>query len=83
MARPCAASCPVGQLASHLVPEDVAVVGFDDIPVAEVFEPGLTTVAQPMLALGAAAVEMLLARLACETPAHRVLPHRRVLRDSA
>jgi LacI family transcriptional regulator, repressor for deo operon, udp, cdd, tsx, nupC, and nupG len=65
------------------VPEDVAVVGFADLPIAEVFEPGLTTVAQPMMALGAAAVEMVLARLAGEMPEHRVLPHRLVLRESA
>lgn len=65
------------------VPEDVAVVGFDDVPIAEVFEPGLTTVAQPMLALGAAAVEMLLERIEGRAPDHRVLPHRLVVRQSA
>lgn len=69
--------------ARRRVPEDVAVMGFDDLPIAEVFEPGLTTVAQPMMALGAAAVEMVLARLAGDTPEHRVLPHRLVLRESA
>lgn len=69
--------------AGRRVPDDVAVVGFDDVPIAEVFEPGLTTVAQPMLALGAASVELLLARLAGEAPGHRVLPHRLVLRESA
>lgn len=65
------------------IPDDVAVIGFDDLPIAEVFEPALTTVAQPMLALGAAAVEMLLERLAGAHPKPRVLPHRLVLRDSA
>lgn len=65
------------------VPADVAVVGFVDVPIAEVFEPALTTFAQPMLALGAAAVEALLARLAGQSPGHRVLPHRLVLRESA
>jgi LacI family transcriptional regulator, repressor for deo operon, udp, cdd, tsx, nupC, and nupG len=69
--------------AGRRVPDDVAVVGFDDLPIAEVFEPGLTTVAQPMPELGAAAVDMLLARMAGEHPAHRVLPHRLVLRQSA
>ncbi len=61
----------------------MAVVGFDDVPIAEVFEPSLTTIAQPMLALGAAAVDMLLARMAGQSPGHRVLPHRLVLRESA
>ena len=65
------------------VPADVAVVGFDDVPIAEVFEPALTTIAQPMLALGAAAVDVLLARMAGESPSHRVLAHRLVLRESA
>jgi DNA-binding LacI/PurR family transcriptional regulator len=36
-----------------------------------------------MMALGAAAVEMVLARLAGDVPEHRVLPHRLVLRESA
>ena len=69
--------------AGRRVPEDVAVVGFDDVPIAEVFEPGLTTIAQPMHALGAAAIDMLLERLAGGMPAHRVLPHRLVIRESA
>ena len=63
--------------------QDVAVVGFDDVPIAEVFEPALTTVAQPMLALGAAAVDLLLAHMVGQSPGHRVLPHRLVLRESA
>ena len=46
------------------VPDDVSVVGFDDVPWAEFVEPALTTVRQPLAALGAAAVEMLHARIA-------------------
>jgi len=69
--------------AGRHTPEDVAVVGFDDVPIAEVFEPSLTTVAQPMHALGAAAMEMLLAQLSGQSPDHRILPHRLVVRDSA
>ncbi|MFD0372113.1 LacI family DNA-binding transcriptional regulator [Streptomyces sp. NPDC127114] len=42
---------------------DVAVVGFDDIPLAGVLEPGLTVVAQDPAAMGRAAAEQLLARL--------------------
>ncbi len=69
--------------AGRRVPDDVAVMGFDDVPIAEVFEPGITTVAQPMLELGKVAVEMILARLAGENVPSRVLPHRLVLRESA
>ena len=43
------------------IPDDVAVVGFDDIPFAAFVDPPLTTVAQPTYRLGALAMERLLA----------------------
>jgi LacI family transcriptional regulator len=45
------------------VPDDVAVVGFDDFPWAPVVEPRLTVLAQPAAELGATAVRLLLERL--------------------
>ncbi len=45
-----------------LVPRDVLVTGFDGIFLADVLEPGLTTVEQPIQALAAAAVDALLTR---------------------
>ena len=69
--------------AGRRVPEDIAVMGFDNLPLSAVFEPALTTVGQPMRELGAAAAEMLLQRLAGATPASRTLAHQLVLRDSA
>lgn len=42
------------------IPGDIAVVGFDDIEAASLVRPALTTVAQDPIALGAAAVEVLL-----------------------
>ncbi|HWM04322.1 MAG TPA: LacI family DNA-binding transcriptional regulator [Actinophytocola sp.] len=45
------------------VPEDVAVVGFDGIPLGRVVRPSLTTVSQPMRRLGEAAVDLLVERL--------------------
>lgn len=42
------------------IPDDLSVVGFDDIPEAEWAAPALTTVRQPIAELGAAAVRMLL-----------------------
>jgi LacI family transcriptional regulator len=52
------------------VPEDVAVVGFDDIPVASYPEVQLTTVSQPTYEMGRKSVEILLERIqAAEKPA--------------
>ena len=45
------------------VPDDIAVVGFDDIPAAQLVSPALTTVAQFSEKLGRRAAEMVLERL--------------------
>lgn len=44
------------------VPQDVSIVGFDDVPVAAYTVPSLTTVTQPYTAMAAAAMELLLGR---------------------
>ncbi|GIF03647.1 LacI family DNA-binding transcriptional regulator [Actinoplanes siamensis] len=49
------------QDAGRRVPEDVAVVGFDDIPMAAHHKPPLSTVHQPMREMGEAAARTLLA----------------------
>lgn len=41
------------------VPEDIALVGFDDIPIARYVTPALTTIRVPIAALGAAALDAL------------------------
>jgi DNA-binding LacI/PurR family transcriptional regulator len=46
------------------VPDDVSVVGYDDIPEAEFFTPPLTTVRQPFTDVGERAIAALLAGLA-------------------
>jgi LacI family transcriptional regulator len=69
------------------VPQDVALVGFDDIPVASAMEPSLTTVRQPIERMGSMAVEVLLSMLEGpseeEALAHRIiLPPELVIRAS-
>jgi LacI family transcriptional regulator len=67
------------------VPDDIAVVGFDDLPLARHTEPGLTTVRQPMRGMGETAAGLLLSRLLGEpVPAEPVvLPTELVVRGSA
>lgn len=46
------------------VPEDVSVLGFDDIYAAEFHNPALTTIRQPLFEMGRLAAQTLLKRLA-------------------
>lgn len=66
------------------VPDDVSVASFDDIRVASVHRPALTTVRQPMRETGRLAARRLLALLAGETPepTQIVLPTELVVRTS-
>src|SRR5262249_38400584 len=49
--------------AGFKVPQDISVVGFDDIPAAAFHYPSLTTVRQPLHRMGELAVETLIERL--------------------
>ncbi len=66
------------------VPHDVSVVGFDDVPLAALVSPALTTVRQPLAAMGAAAVRLLVERMSDRARAARqvVLPVELVVRGS-
>ena len=66
------------------IPEDISVVGFDNIRYAEYCSPSLTTIAQPMTEIGIACMELLLPQLNGEpmTPVKRILPHTLVVRGS-
>jgi LacI family transcriptional regulator len=46
------------------IPDDIAVVGFDDFEWADLFHPRLTVMAQPLHAMGEQAADMILTRLA-------------------
>jgi len=65
------------------VPQDVAITGFDDVPVARHLHPPLTTVRQPMEELGAKAFEILYARISeAGGKPDTVLPVELVVRES-
>ncbi|MDU9038068.1 LacI family DNA-binding transcriptional regulator [Pseudomonas corrugata] len=67
------------------VPEDISLVGFDDIPFAAYCDPPLTTIAQPAETFGRRAVEMLIALIENKPVAERhvVLPFELTVRDSS
>ena len=70
------------------IPADLAVVGFDDMPMAQSMQPSLTTVRQPTEQMGLAAVDMLLDMLETSsvpgrrTAKHVVLPTELIVRES-
>jgi DNA-binding LacI/PurR family transcriptional regulator len=65
-------------------PDDLSVVGFDDVPVASWATPALTTIRQPLAAMAAAAFRMLRAdpATAAGEPHHVELATTLVIRDS-
>ncbi|MCF2905605.1 LacI family transcriptional regulator [Octadecabacter sp. CECT 8868] len=94
--RPTAVFCASDQLAMGFiaelsrhgikVPQDVSVMGFDDIELAEQFIPPLTTIRQDRLMIGQTAAEILMTRILTpnEEPAEHaaVLPVSLVVRES-
>ena len=75
------------------VPEDIGIIGFDDIPFAAISNPSLSTVAVPYERLGQLACRMLMGQLSSGVPAAPVrldvqivlrgttAPHRQALPD--
>ena len=53
------------------IPEDLSVVGFDDLPVTQWVSPPMTTIRQPLVRMAEAAAEMALAMARGEVPAQR------------
>ncbi len=66
------------------IPEDIAVVGFDDLPAAALADPPLTTIRQPVRHNGMLAVQTLIELLqtAPQPPRHIILPTELVIRQS-
>jgi LacI family transcriptional regulator len=66
------------------IPGDIALVGFDEIPWADVFRPRLTTVEQPLYELGRMAAELVLKQRSAgdHYPERVLLPGTLIVRDS-
>lgn len=65
------------------VPEDLSIVGFDDIPAAVAMDPPLTTVHQPLNEMGHAAVDLLVRMIDHGAPAEHVrMPSELIVRGS-
>jgi len=70
---------------SKKVPEEVAVIGFDDLEWSEALNPPLTVVSQPNYAIGATAAQLLIQRLLKEGPSEKqtiVLKTNLIIRES-
>jgi len=75
----------IGALREHglRVPDDVAVVGYDDIELAQYVSPSLTTIRQPVAAGSVALVDALLALIEGGQPSPGILPTTLIVRDSS
>jgi DNA-binding LacI/PurR family transcriptional regulator len=65
-----------------VVPDDVSVVGFDDIAMAVMTTPSLTSVSVPKEEAGRSAIDLLLATLLDEPAANKRLPGQLIVRGS-
>lgn len=67
------------------IPEDLAVIGFDNQPLADLIEPGLTTIDQPMQLMGKRAMELMVEMIKSDQkPSYQreVLPLELIIRES-
>jgi DNA-binding LacI/PurR family transcriptional regulator len=66
------------------VPEDISVIGFDDMELAQFAVPALTTIRQPFTEIAANAISLLLQLIAAEKPERTqlILPPKLIIRQS-
>jgi DNA-binding LacI/PurR family transcriptional regulator len=69
--------------AGRRIPDDVAVVGFDDVDLAQHTDPALTTVRQPTVGMGQEMAKLLLALADGPAQSPVLLPTELIIRDSA
>jgi LacI family transcriptional regulator len=66
------------------VPEDVAIIGCNDVPLASQVKPTLTTQSIPCYQMGIAAANMLIERITAECEQQEIIfPHELIVRESA
>lgn len=90
--RPDALICTSGRLTLGVVralrssgvrvPDDLALVSFDDFPWAPLLDPALTVVDQPPQKMGIRATELILAEPAQDEPVEIVVPPTLIIRQS-
>ena len=70
--------------AGYRVPEDISVAGFNDVKIAKIYRPKLTTVHQPLYDMGAVAIRMVIKMINKEPLEDKKieLPYRKVERES-
>ena len=64
------------------VPHDMSVIGFDNIAFANMFNPRLTTIGQPMYEMGQIAAKMLIDKINEKDVASSTLKHELIVRES-
>jgi DNA-binding LacI/PurR family transcriptional regulator len=66
------------------VPDEMSVIGFDDVPEAEYFQPGLTTVRQPFDEVGRISLQLLISLIESEKSekVRYLIPTELILRES-
>lgn len=67
------------------IPDDISIIGYDDIEMASIISPRLTTVAQPFYDMGKTAAELIIKRIkedTSSTPQVILLPTKLIIRES-
>lgn len=67
------------------IPEELSIVGYDDIELAGHLAPALTTISQPLAAMAEEAIDMLIKKIGAESDGdqkHVVLPAKLIIRES-
>ena len=73
------------KMAGCRIPEDISILGFDDIRYAEILDPPLTTIRQPAEEIGERAINRLLLEIEdgrSQSAETEIVPHKLIIRQS-